>query len=321
IMLLWPKLKEAWNWLSQKWTDLNLIPRARAFLANTVIPAVISAAEAVGQGLVAAADWLLGLLERVEGGVRDALGAGKGILSPLGSLIINFAHAQFKRITGWARSGLRWASRNMHSLVMSLVQFLGKVLDALKELIAIAVNPFGITGFLMGRIWLAIPECLKGPIIDFIIDIILAALRAIPDNPLLGILWPLVKSAAIGFMEKVKSFALQRKVNVSNKMAKIIAGMSTDFAFGFLKGIGLGVWEGIISPFQAIATIFDLPDMIQNFLTNLGIRLCDLIESIRCFLATLAGKVFGKFDDLLRGLQEILENPSKILEMIHCAIE
>src|SRR5207244_3185811 len=240
----WPKLKQAWNWLSQKWSDLNLIPRARAFLAHTVIPMMISAAEAVGQGLVAAADWLVGLLESVEGSVVSALNAAKGFLSPLGSLILNFAHTQFRRITSWARSGLRSASRNMHALVMSLVAFLGKVLDALMELIAIAVNPFGISGFVMGRIWLALPECLKGPIIDWIIDILLAALRAVPDNPLMGILWPLVKSAALGFLEKVKSFTLQRKVNVSNKMAKIVAGLSTDFAFGFLKGIAIGVFEG-----------------------------------------------------------------------------
>jgi hypothetical protein len=81
------------------------------------------------------------------------------------------------------------------------------------------------------------------------------------------------------------------------------------------------VWDGIIAPFQAIATIFELPTMLQNFLSSLGIRLCELVESIRCFTADLAGRVFGGIDDILRGLGELLENPSRIIELIRCAIE
>lgn len=320
VMLLWPRLRQAWDWLAQRWNDLNLIPRARHFLVNTVLPALMNAAESVGQALVNAADWLLGIISRVAGIVATAAEAATGILSPLGR-VIRFAHQQFQRIVNWARGGLRWASRNMRSLLQRLIRFLGIVLDGLKQLIAIVVNPFGIVGFLLGTIWRLIPECLKGPIIDFILDLLIRLLRALPPMPQLGLLWPLIKSAALGFLEKVLSFSLQRKVNVSNKMARIISGMSPSFAFGYLKGLALGVWDGIIAPFQAIAAIFELPTLLQNFLSSLGLRLCELIESIRCFGAELAGRVFGGIDDILRGLGELLENPSRIIELIRCAIE
>jgi phage-related protein len=320
VIMMWPRLKQAWNWLSQKWTDLNLVPRARHFLANTVLPMLMDAAESVGQTLVAGADWLLGLVERVASAVASVVKGAKGLLAPLGT-VIGFAHGHFQRMVNWARAGLRSASRNMRSLLQRLVRFLGQVLEALLQLIAIAVNPFGIVGFLAGTIWRMIPECLKGPIIDFILEVIIRVLRALPPMLTLGPLWPLIKSAALGFLETVKGMGIPRKVNVSNKMAKIVSGQSVTFALGFLKGLALGVWDGITSPFYAIAAIFDLPEQIRNFLANLGIRLCDLIESIRCFAANLAGQVFGGLDSILGGLSELLEDPGKILDLIKCAIE
>src|SRR5690606_31404461 len=150
----------------------NLIPRARHFLANTVLPTLMNAAEAVGQTFINAADWLLGLLSRVSSIVANAAGKATGILAPLGA-VIRFAHGQFQRIVGWARGGLRWVSRNMRALLQGLVRFLGIVLEAMKRLIAIAINPFGISGFLLGSLWRLIPECLKGPIIDFILRLLI----------------------------------------------------------------------------------------------------------------------------------------------------
>ena len=320
VIMMWPRLKQAWNWLSQKWTDLNLVPRARHFLAHTVLPMLMDAAESVGQTLVAGADWLLGILGRIAGAIAGAVKGATGLLGPLG-LVLGFANGQFQKMVSWARAGLRSASRNMRSLLQRLIAFLGRVLQAMLQLIAIAVNPFGIVGFLAGTIWRLIPECLKGPIIDFILEVIIRFLRALPPMPLLGPLWPVVKSAALGFLETVKGMGIPRKVNVSNKMAKIVSGQSVSFAIGYLKGIALGVWEGITSPFYAIAAIFDLPDQIRSFLSNLGVRLCDLIESIRCFAANLAGQVFGGVESILTGLGELLENPAKILELIKCAID
>ncbi len=320
VMLLWPELRRAFSWLTQKWRDLNLIPRASAYLSNTVLPAVINAAEGLAQAFLRGADWLLGLLDRLVGFLAGGARAATGLFAPLGRLI-GYARQQFHRIVSWVRSGLRYASRNFRSLVRRLIAFLQPILNALRQLILIAVNPFGIVGFLMGSLWRLLPDCLKGPIIDFILSIIIRVLRAMPPNPLLGFLWPLVKSAMLGFLETVLGFSTQRKVNVSNKIARIISGMSPTFFLGFLRGLALGVWNGITAPFQAIATIFELPSMIQSFLSNLGVRLCELVERIRCFAAELAGRVFGSLDSILSGLQELLSDPARILSLIRCAIE
>lgn len=320
VMLLWPKLKQAYDWLARKWSDLNLIPRARAFLANTVIPAVMHAAEAVAQALLRGADWLLGLLDRVAGALARAAEAAAGILTPLRALI-RFAYSQFHRIVTWARGGLRYVSRHFRSLMQRLIRFLQPILEALKKLIGIALNPFGIVGFLAGSIWKLIPECLKGPIIDFIIGVLLRVVRALPDSPLLGILWPFVRAGLLGFLEKVQSYKIERKVKVANKMANIVAGGSLEFTLGYLKGLALGVWDAVIAPIKGILGIFELPEKIMGFLNNMGVRLCDLVEDVRCFLASLAGNVFGTADQILGKLAEILQNPSQIIDMIKCALE
>jgi phage-related protein len=320
IMLLWPELKAGYEALSKKWDDLNLIPRAREALVNQILPRVMSAAESVGQALIAGADWLLARLDEFHGAIASVAEVTVGILSPLKS-VIEFARAQSHKMIQWARDKLQYASKNLHSMMLKFIAFMGKVADALKDLIAAVVNPFGIVGFLAGHLWLALPECLKGPIIEFLLDVLDAFIKALPDNPLLGLLWPVMKAAMTGFVRKVRSVKLKEKIELADKIAKIISGQSFDFAMGYLKGIVLGIWEELTSPFRAIAAIFDLPEKIRKFLDDLGTSFCEIVEKIRCFLATLAAEAFGKLDDLLATLQEYLEKPEKIIDLLKCAAE
>jgi phage-related protein len=320
IMTLWPDLKKAWGALSQKWDDLGLVPRAREVLANTIIPRVRAGAEQVGKAMVDGADWYLGVLDDFHGALASAAESAVGILTPLRTLI-HRAREKSHALILWAREKLQYASRNMHALFDRFIAFMDRVGEALKELIAAVVNPFGLTGFLAGRIWLALPECLKGPIIDFLLDVLDGFIAALPTNPLLGLLWPVMKAALTGFVRKVRNVKLAEKIAMADKIAKIISGQSFEFAIGYLKGIVLGIWEEITSPFRALAAIFDLPEKIKKFLSDLGVSFCEIVEKVRCFLVTLAQNIFGKLDDVLAALQEYLENPSKILDLITCAAQ
>jgi phage-related protein len=320
IMTHWPQLKAGYEALAQKWDDLNLLPRAREALANQILPRVMKAAEAMGQKLIAGADWLLEKLDDFHGALASVAQVTAGVLSPM-KRVIDFAREQSHKMIQWARDKLKYASTNLHSLLLKFIAFMGRVGEALKKLIAAVVNPFGIVGFLAGTIWLALPECLKGPIIEFLLDVLDRFIAALPTNPLLGILWPIMKAALTGFVKRVKKVPLKEKIELADKIAKIISGQSFDFAIGYLKGIVLGIWEELTAPFRALAAIFDLPEKIKKFLNDLGTSFCEIVEKIRCFLATLAASAFGKLDDLLATLQEYLENPKKILDLLTCAAE
>jgi len=313
VIAAWPHLQRAFAWVQQAWSDLNLVVRARQFFANTVLPAVIGAAERVGGALLAAANWLVGLLSRVSQGVgRAAAALSGGILAPLGA-IVNFANQQFQKLLDWARSGLKQASTGLRTMFSRLVQFLQPILEVLKKLIAIAVNPFGIPGLLLGTLWRIIPECLKGPIIDFIVDVLLLLLEALPPMPMLGPLFPFVKAAMIGFLQKVKGFPMERKVAVSNKVAKIISGGSAAFAFGYLKGLALGVWEAVIGPIRAIGDLFELPALVKDFLDRLKIDPRKILGAV--------DSAMGSLDSVLEAARDLLQNPSKVIDMLKSALD
>ena len=320
VMALWPRLRQAFDWISEVWSDLNLIPRARAFLTETVFPALMDAAEAVAQALLSQADWLVGTLSSFVGTVASVVDMIPNVLLPMRP-VITFVLGLFRQVLGFARSGIQYVSRNFRSLARRLIRFIGIILDGLVQLISIALNPFGIVGFLAGTLWRLIPECLKGPFIDFILNTIIGFLRTMPPLPMLGILWPVIKSAMLGFLQTVLDLTLARKVNISNRIALIISGMSPTFVFGFFRGIVLGLWEAITGPITAIAMVFELPTMLQEFLGNLGVRLCELVEQIRCFAAELTTRIFGSLDSVLSAIGEFLQEPSRIIELIRCAIE
>lgn len=320
VMLLWPRLRQAFDWISGIWGDLKLIPRARVFLTETVFPFLMDAAESVAQALLAHADWMIVNLSRFVGLVQGLVGAIPSFLAPFRP-VASFMLRLFQRILRFARTGIRYVSRHFRSLVRKLLAFLERVGRALVRIISIVLNPFGLVGFLVGSLWQLLPDCIKGPLIDFILDILIGFIRRIPNNPLLGILWPVIQSGLLGFLETVRELELQRRVNIANKVANIVAGGSPSFIVGYFTGIITGLWQAIVGPIQAIATIFELPSMVQGFLANLGVRLCEIIDQIRCFARNLASEVFGRVDRVLSSIQEFLSDPVRILSLIRCAVE
>ncbi len=320
VIAAWPHLRAAFQAVSRAWRDLNLVVRAREFFHGTVLPALISGANRVGQAILNGAEWLIGLLDRVAAGVQRAAGRLGGMLAPL-ARVVNLALNGFRGLLRWGRGALRPAANSLRSMFRRLIEFLQVILQALGRLIAIVANPFGIPGFLLGNLWRLIPNCLKGPIIDFIISILIRVVRAMPSTPLLGLLWPVVKSGMLGFLERVRAFAIERKVAVSNKIARIISGGSVSFFLGFLRGLALGVWDAIIGPFRAIADLFELPAMIRRFLNALGVNFREIFAEARRFAASFADRAIGTLDTVLEAARDLIQNPRRILDLIRTGIE
>src|SRR5262249_51544342 len=116
--------------------------------------------------------------------------------------------------------------------------------------------------------WL--PDCIKPPLIDLLLDAVIGFLRMLPSLPMLGPLWPLLKSGVLGFLEALRSKDDKTKIAVSNKLAKIISGASPMFLFGFVKGLLKGVWDGIKMPFEAIWMVAQGIEKAGDFFMALG---------------------------------------------------
>ena len=321
VIYAWPHLRRAFGWIRDRWRDLNLVVRARQFFTATVLPRLIETARGLRDALLSGADWLLGLLTRVASSLSRALGGvGSGLLAPLRS-VLGFVNGHFQRLLTWARGGLRRAARGMGSLLRRLILFLQPVLRFFLRLLAIVVNPFGIGGLIAGSLWSALPNCLKGPVIDFLIGIVRRFLTALPPLPMLGLLWPLVRNAMVGFLERLQRFAVARKVAVTNKIATIISGGSVGFALGFLRGLITGVWEAVIGPFQALVDLFRLPDLIRRFVAALGLDFRSILQRARRFASSLSDRAVGTYERLLGAARDLIRNPGRVIEMLSSAIQ
>ncbi len=320
VMLLWPRLRQAFDWISGVWEDLNLIARMREFLVNTVFPFMEEVALGMAQSMLIFAELLVNGMSSFVGFVQRIVSGIPDILMPFRP-IVNFFLGLGQKMLGFARTGIRYVSRHLRSILrrlLELLQILGRVL---MRLISIVVNPFGLVGFLVGTLWQLLPDCLKAPLINFILDIMIGFVRLFPNSVMLGVLWPLVQNAILGFLETVRALELKPKVSLSNKVANIIAGGSITFIIGYFRGIIVGLWNTIAGPFQAIAAVFELPGQIREFLGNLGISFCELINQIRCFAGQLVGQVFGSVDSVIDAIREFLSDPARILSLIQCAFQ
>lgn len=56
----------------------------------------------------------------------------------------------------------------------------------------------------------------------------------------------------LGFLREFRSRTDEEKIQITNKLAKIISGASIDFMIGFAGGFLRGIWEGVTDPFILI---------------------------------------------------------------------
>lgn len=316
----WPHIRRAFQWIGERWRDLNLIVRARRFLAETLLPMLISGAERVGELLTAASEWVLGLLQRVSAGINTAISGLRGtVLAPL-ARVIGFINSGFTRLVRMVRDNLRPAARWGRSMLRRIATFMRPIWSVLLRLLMIAVNPAAVIPIVLGELWRRLADCLKGPIIDFILDVAIRVVRAIPGSPLLGLLWPFLRQSLIGFLTRIRSFATERKVRVANKIATIISGGSVQFFLGYLRGLLTGIWQAVIGPFQAIADIFRIPAMIQQLLQSMNLNFAELREQARQFLSTLRGRAVGTVQSLINAARDLFANPGRIVSFISSAL-
>ncbi|HKD18718.1 MAG TPA: DUF4157 domain-containing protein, partial [Thermoanaerobaculia bacterium] len=194
------------NWLTSIYDQLHVperITAARAAIARSM-PAIV-------RGLARGAFMLTGIPLAIAGLHRAAT-----VLHSLGNALsgvslLGFAGDAVKFVATKIEEGVTWVGGPVKSAIHGIEEglkhagaWLDKIGQGAAKLISIVVNPFGIVGFLAGELWLAIPTCFKLPILNWILDLLIKLVRAIPVNPLLGPMFPLFLHAVVGFLQRVR---------------------------------------------------------------------------------------------------------------------
>lgn len=265
-----PKLVKAAQWVWENGLDPAKIREAPEDIRGMLesLTGGVAGFKGVLQGGL---DWMSEKVSTLADGVLDVVGAITGL--PL----IGYAHDLFdeakkslKTLVADIKKGARDALAAIEAAATKIADFLAPYKEVISSLILAIASPVLIPVIFAGWAWRALPACVKIPILNFLLDIAIAALKAIPEVPTFGVLWPLLKPGVMAFLGTLRAASDKVKEQVSDKIAKVISGASPAFLIGFVKGFAVGVWEGITDPFKAIWMVLEGLDSATQYLLSLA---------------------------------------------------
>ena len=265
-----PKLVKAAQWVWENGLDPAKIREAPEDIRG-MLESLTGGVDGFKGVLQGGLDWLSEKVSTLAAGVLDVVGAITGL--PL----IGYAHDLFdeakkslKTLVADIKKGARDALAAIEAAATKIADFLAPYKEVISSLILAIASPVLIPVIFAGWAWRALPACVKIPILNFLLDIAIAALKAIPEVPTFGVLWPLLKPGVMAFLGTLRAASDKVKELVSDKIAKVISGASPEFLIGFIKGFAVGVWEGITDPFKAIWMVLEGLDTATQYLLSLA---------------------------------------------------
>ncbi len=266
-----PTLVSAVQWLWKNRGDPNLVKRAHDEMGHTFLPGLLDGAQGFSQAMQSAATWLVDKITGLSTGLLELVGglAGVPLLGLVQSAVQSVADGA-TQFAGWASGVFTEAVAGIQSGFEKLRAFVTPYIDVLCSIGLAIVNPAMIPMILFGHAWMALPDCIKAPIIDLLLDAAIAVLEALPGVALFGPLWAILRSGVIGFLRGLRKQDTKTKEQVSNKIARIISGSSPAFLLGFVEGFLQGVWEGLTDPFVLIWTVIEGLGKVATWLVDLA---------------------------------------------------
>ncbi|MGE3942645.1 MAG: hypothetical protein AB7H90_12160 [Alphaproteobacteria bacterium] len=255
---VWEKLK----WLAENWRDTEVVVRAREVLQNDILPFVIGVVDALKALIGGAAGWLAGMVASVARGMQRIVGlfSAHQCLRSVERVLDHIAD-QFDRLEAWAEGGFAGLADALGAAFGALRTIFQPILDFLVRLAIVALNPPMLPVAIAGAIWLLLPDEFKPPVINFVLDLLIAFLPAFAAFLAgLGPMIMVLKSAAIGFLRRLRSGETDdaTRIAASNKIARLCAGAGPQFVAGYALGLLRGLIDGIIDPFKLLFMLMEL---------------------------------------------------------------
>ncbi|TMQ14194.1 MAG: DUF4157 domain-containing protein [Deltaproteobacteria bacterium] len=266
-----PQLVEAIQWLWANRNNPEAVKKNPGLIGGSILPKILGVGQSFVGMVKSGVAWLVDKTSAFVTGALQLAGAITGI--PLLGMAKSFVQTLVDGIKGvqaWAAGAFTSAEQWLEGTFHKIADFIKPYAEVLCSVAMAIVNPGMIPTILAGWAWRWLPDCIKPPLIDLLLDAVITVLEGMPSLPMMGPLWPLLKSGVLGFLHALRAKDPATKIKVSNKLAKIISGASPMFLFGFVKGFLRGVWGGIKMPFEAIWLILKGLHKAVEFFDALG---------------------------------------------------
>jgi hypothetical protein len=295
-------LREAWRWirdespiawfinliasLPELWSQLTdfagrivdgigaAIAAAADFFSTTLLPLIEGALQTVSQLMHGLIDRASVFIDGVHAVVQQLLAWESGI--PLLDALLHVVQAIFAPIVAACRvmqDCVLAFWRAIADGVANLLHWIRVFLDiSVGIVVAFSFPPLSFITFFAGAVWLyLVPQCCKGPIINFFLDICIRLLRFLPEPADFGL--AALYNGTMAFLETLRDAPDDQKVRAIDLFASIFAG-NVEVAAGFLVGVVAGVWEStggtLIFLVQALAWLVSLPFKLAQWAIGLA---------------------------------------------------
>lgn len=174
-------------------------------LRDQILPAVLQLIEKMRGRIIEAGAWVAEKIGNIGSSVNsffDSLRANS-ILSPAAGLI-DWLQKGVDSIVSWAQDTVQGIFAAIGDGLVYLSQFARPILDLLVKIIDVLGNLLGkLPDLLMGPVWWMLPECIKEPIKNFLIEQILCRIKLFQQLMAAGDIWAKLKSAAMFGLKQV----------------------------------------------------------------------------------------------------------------------
>lgn len=161
------------RWIAANWGKGNMIVQSRVYLEKTLIPTLTGAATRLGNAVAGLATTLSGVLGSLAAGMARAVTAIDGSLFSLAAKAVKWLSAQAAALATWAETELGQVKSWLNQAVDKLGAFLGRIGAFLARVGKVVLDIWGLGPLIGEKLWNAVPACIRDPIVDFLIPIIL----------------------------------------------------------------------------------------------------------------------------------------------------
>ncbi|MEX1364136.1 MAG: DUF4157 domain-containing protein [Nannocystaceae bacterium] len=261
LVRLWDLVvEEGEQWLAEmaQRFQSSIVDPIVQFLGSVgeAINGIIDGVRELAQGLLAKLDALRDAIAQLLG-LESLVALVAAILSPIRALAV-LAFDCFLL----ALRGVAWMVANLGTVLHTIANLLVGVA------MAFMAPPLSFVTFLGGVVWLyLVPECMKGPLLDAIIMVLLRIVEffPLPNDLLLAVLYEAVR----GFLQGLLDAPRDQKVRAVDLVARVFAG-DVEIAAGMVVGFLEAIWD------STIGLIIDLLRLMV-WLMSLPLRLVGLV--------------------------------------------
>lgn len=282
----------------QRWLAI-LSQETRGTIFESMIEGLQQGYDSALDARDAAVNWILGVLDQL--GILGAWNSAVPVLQQLGQALQSFVAT--------VRTTLASIRAEIERALTELSAALQKLWDAVRPYLSFAVgfaiaasalatgNPMPMISFLAGQAFLALPDCHKEHIANFVLDLFVTFVEFVPAQlpPIV-----LIKSAALSFLRTLRGAPAAQKIAAMDNLARIFS-FDVEVVAGFVVGVVEGLWASALG-FVTQVAIFPM---------TIGLR---ALWSLGQLALDLAGRSFASTLDSMDWLGEALSGATPLPE-------